>query len=314
MQLQTAPQNLPAREIQVAQEYLDASVSDATRKAYKTDWAIFSAWCASKGVESLPASPDVVALFLSAQAGEGKATATIGRRLASISSAHKSAGLDSPAGSKPVQAILRGIRRKHGCAQDQKSPATAEIVREMARSAPNTKSGIRDRALILLGFAGAFRRAELSALCVSDLGFAPEGVRVLVRRSKTDQDGRGQVKAIQNGDVFCPVRAVREWLEVSEITEGPVFRSVRKNGVVSDKAITTKSIGEIVKRLAESVGLDPKEFSGHSLRSGFCTSAAMSGADLFRIMDITGHRSLKTLQGYVRRGNEFNNHPGRGLL
>jgi site-specific recombinase XerD len=313
MELQTI-QNLPATEIIAAKSYMDASTATATKKAYASDWAIFTAWCDSKCVESLPATPEVVALFLSAQAREGKKAATIGRRLASISSAHKAVGLDSPASSMPVQALLRGIRRKHGCAQDQKTPATSEIVREMARSAPNTKSGIRDRALLLLGFAGAFRRSELAALTIEDLGFTPEGVRVSIRRSKTDQEGKGQVKAIPFGGLFCPVRAVKEWLKVSGITEGPLFRSVRKNGVVNDSRLTTKSIGQIVKRAASSIGLDPKDFSGHSLRSGFCTSAAKNGADLFKIMDVTGHKNLKTLKGYVRRGQEFNNHPGEGLL
>ena len=313
MEIQTI-QNLPATEIRAAKSYMDASTATATKKAYQSDWLIFTTWCASKGVESLPATPEVVALFLSAQARGGKKAATVARRLASVSSAHKAVGLDSPARSMPVQAILRGIRRKHGCAQDQKAPATADIVRKMAQCAPNTTSGLRDRSLILLGFAGAFRRSELSALMIEDLGSTPEGVRVRVRMSKTDQEGRGLVKPIPYGNQCCPVQALRDWLEVSGITEGPLFRRVWKNGRIGEEPITPKSIAGIIKRMAEKIGLNPDLFSGHSLRSGFCTEAAKNGADLFRIMDQTGHKNLKTLKGYVRRGQEFNNHPGEGLL
>jgi integrase len=184
----------------------------------------------------------------------------------------------------------------------------------MVRGLPDTAAGQRDRALLLLGFAGAFRRSELAALNVADLEFRPEGLRVTIRRSKTDQEGAGQVVAIVRGHKACPVAAVETWLAFAQITQGPLFRPVSKGGQVLAGRLTPHSVGLIVKRHAEAAGFDPALFSGHSLRAGFLTSAAARGASLFKMMDVSRHRSADTLRIYIRDAEAFKDHAGAGLL
>jgi len=268
-------------------------------------------------VEACPASVETMAAFLASEADRGMKPSTISRSLAAIRYAYKLAGVDPlPTDCEAVRAVLRGIRRSKGTRPEQKKPATAEVVKAMITHCPMTLKGIRDKALLLLGFAGAFRRSELSLLEVSDLEFVEEGLRVTIRRSKTDQEGQGYTKPIIKGVVpsTCPVEALKRWLEVSGIKEGSLFRCLGKGGHVKRDVLSGFSIGMIVKEYAERVGLDPELMGGHSLRSGFCTSAAMAGADAFRIMDVSGHKSVQTLRGYIRRADEFHNHAGSGLL
>ena len=184
----------------------------------------------------------------------------------------------------------------------------------MVESIPNTIQGIRDRAILLLGFADAFRRSELSALKVEDLEYSVNGLRVRIRKSKTDQEGQGQVVPIVRGDHACPIEAVSICLKSAKIQNGPIFRRLGRGGKVIDDPLTPHSIGQVVKKYAVKIGLDPKEFSGHSLRSGFLTSAAMNGASIFKMMGISRHKSIQTLKGYVRMAEEFKNHAGEGLL
>jgi len=173
---------------------------------------------------------------------------------------------------------------------------------------------MRDKALLLLGFAGAFRRSELAQLNVADLEFRPEGLRVIIRRSKTDQDGAGQILAVVRGNKACPVAALEAWLAHAEITDGPVFRPVLKGGRVLPERLSSQSVALIVKRHAERVGYNPALFSGHSLRAGFLTSAAARGASLFKMMDVSRHRSADTLRIYIRDAEAFKDHAGAGLL
>jgi len=177
----------------------------------------------------------------------------------------------------------------------------------------DTLLGQRDRALLLLGFAGAFRRSELVALKVADLAFEPDGVRVLIRHSKADQEGGGQEIAIPRGTKMRPVAALRSWLDAASITAGPVFRSVNRHGKVGE-ALTPQVVALVVKRHADAAGLDPDAFAGHSLRSGFLTSAAEAGADVLRMMEVSRHRRVETVQGYVRRASLFKGHAGAGFL
>jgi site-specific recombinase XerD len=301
-------------DLEATVNYLAQEKAQATRRAYRADMRIFTAWCEARMLPALPARPETVAVFLASQAKDGVRAATLARRVAAIRDAHRAEGLQSPTGAEQVKATLRGIRRTIGTAQRKKSPATADRVIAMARQSPDTLRGFRDRALLLLGFAGAFRRSELAALTVADLEEVSEGLRVRLRRSKTDQEGAGRYVPIPRGSVACPVAAVRQWLEAARIVEGPVFRSLGKGGRVLASALSTRSIGLIVQRYAGLVGLDPKDFGGHSLRAGFLTSAAANGADLFRLMDQSGHRSVETVRGYVRRAEEFKDHAGAGLL
>jgi len=300
---------------ETAKNYIDQSLSFATRKAYASDFKIFKTWCAANTQTALPAAPETVALFLASQAQAGVAASTLNRRLAAIKCAHEAKGLATPTAHKGVTAALKGIRRAKGTAPVKKKAATADIVKEMVRHCPHTLVGQRDRALLLLGFAGAFRRAELVALTVADLAFADDGLRITIRQSKTDQEGAGQVIAIPHGSVlFCPVTALKNWLAVAGIEAGPIFRAVGKGGRVGPAALSDKSVANRVKHYAGQVGLEAADFAAHSLRAGFVTSAAEAGASIFKMAEVSRHRSTDVLAGYVRSANLFKDHAGADLL
>ena len=204
--------DLPSVDLKAAVDFARNEKSAATRAAYRSDFAAFRLWCLARGVEALPASPEAVAAYLAHEAGNGLAASTITRRCAAIRYAHRLADLEPPTNSECVRATLRGIRRTVGAAPVRKAPALAEMVRAMALAAPDSLKGLRDRALILLGFAGAFRRSELVALDIADIEETDAGLRVTIRRSKTDQEGHGQTIAIVRGGETCPVKAVRIWI------------------------------------------------------------------------------------------------------
>jgi site-specific recombinase XerD len=303
-----------APELTAAINYAKAEKSPATRKAYATDFRLFKEWCDGKSAQSLPAAPETVAAFLAAETEAGVRPSTLGRRVAAIRYAHRLASLATPTDAEGVKATLRGIRRSVGAARARKAPALAERVRAMIAASPDTLAGKRNQALILLGFAGAFRRSELVALDVADIEETDAGLRITIRQSKTDQDGEGATIAIARGTIACPVRALRAWLDAAGIESGALFRSVNKAGRVASGRLTDRSVATIVKAMAGSVGLDASTFSGHSLRSGFLTSAAANGASIFKMMDVSRHRSVDTLRGYVRDAELFKDHAGAGLL
>ena len=291
-----------------------AEKAESTRRGYRSDFGGFSRWCTAQRVEPLPATVDTVAAFLAAEASAGRKPSTLSRKMAAIRYAHRLAEMPDPTDSERAKAVLRGIRREMGVAPNQKAPATADRVAAMLAQIPDTVRGKRDRALLALGMAGAFRRSELVALQVADLDRVPEGLRITIRKSKTDQAGAGEVIAILRGSKLRPVRAVQEWLDAAGITAGPVFRSIDRHGKVAEAALTPQSVALVVKQYADAAGLDPDEFSGHSLRSGFLTSAADTGADLLRMMEVSRHKRAETVRGYVRRANLFRGHAGAGFL
>jgi integrase len=239
---------------------------------------------------------------------------TIGRRVAAIRYAHKLAGLPLPTDDERVRATMRGIRRSLGAARAKKTPATVERILAMAPIASERLADIRDRALLLFGFASAMRRSELAAVDVEDIEETPDGLRVTIPGSKTDQEGHGHVIAIPRGLIACPVTALKAWLEAAGIVQGPVFRPVAKGGRIQATRLTDRSVADIVKAHAQRAGLDPKLFAGHSLRSGFLTSAAARGASIFKMADQSRHKSMDTLRGYVRDAEIFKEHAGSGLL
>lgn len=309
--------NLPSAlglDLASAVDLAKAEKALSTRKAYGIDFRIFRAWCDGKGVSSLPGAPETVAAFLAAQAGSGTKPSTIGRRVAAIRYAHKLAGVPTPTDAEAVKATVRGIRRTHGVAKVRKAPAVAAKMHSMVALAPDRLSGLRDRAILLLGFAGAFRRSELVALDVADIAETETGLLVTIRRSKTDQEGAGITIAIARGDVACPAKALRGWLDAASIEAGPIFRAINKAGTVSEGRLTDRSVANIVKAYAERAGYDASTFSGHSLRSGFLTSAAAKGASIFKMMDVSRHKSVDTLRCYVRDAELFKDHAGAGLL
>jgi integrase len=289
-----------------ARGYLAASRSASTVRAYASDWRAFTAWCASHGVTALPAEPTTVVLYLTDLARTAK-TATIRRRLSSISVAHQAAGLPSPTADILVRSTWSGIRRTNGVAQVGKTALLTDDIRAMVATLPDTLLGRRDACLILLGFASAMRRSELVALDVADVTETNDGLVVTVTRSKTDQEGEGRQIGIPYGSnpTTCPVRALRAWLEASEIEDGPLFRPVNRHGKLGCERLSDRAVAIVVKRTAEAAGLDPKVVAGHSLRSDMATSAARAGATEAEIMSQTGHRSLPVLRRYIRRGSLF---------
>src|SRR5215208_722112 len=265
--------------------------------------------------EAMPASPETVAEFLVAEAQRGAKASTIGRRLAAIRYAHKLAGEADPSATVVVRIDRAAPARSIGVAAGRKAPATVEIVAAMLTHAPKTLTGERDRAILALGFAGAFRRAELAALNVEDLVEVADGFRVLIRRSKTDQERQGHEIAIPHGRHLKPIATVQAWLAASGITSGPLFRPISRSGRIRGEArLTDRSIAEVVKRYAAEVGLKADDFSGHILRAGFVTTAAERDVELTRIMEVTRHRDVRTVTGYVRRANLFKGHAGASFL
>lgn len=313
-----APAALPFEpaELESALDFAARAHAPATRRAYQADFRVFTRWCEARGLAACPAEVATVAVFLADEARRGLRPVTLTRRLAAIRAAHLAAGVESPTTAEAVRRVLRGIRRSAGVRPERKDPATADrLLLMVAQADQGSLQGLRDRALLLLGFAGAFRRSELAALAVSDLEECAEGLRVTVRRSKTDQEGAGQVVPIIRGNSVCPVKAVRAWLARSGITDGPVFRPLTRGGRrVRRQALSAFSVGQIVKRYAELAGFDASRFGGHSLRAGFLTSAAERGKPLDRLMGISRHRRVETLIGYIRRTNDFDGHAASGLL
>lgn len=301
-----APAELAAL-VQSAKEYASHARAPGTRKAYAKHWAAFTAWCAEQGFCELPAAPQTVALYLAARADRGHRVTTLELTLTTISQAHLVAGHPSPRSDRLVKETWKGIRRRLGVAKAKKDPLSATDLRRMMDALPPGLIGLRDRALILLGFAGGFRRSELVGLNCADLTFVPEGIEALVRRSKTDQEGEGLIKVIAYGSdpATCPVRAVRDWLELSGITEGPMFRPISRHEHLSTRRLTDFAVAVIIKRLAKKTGLPTPQLSGHSLRAGFVTEAKRNGADYPAIMDQTGHTKLETVHGYNRRKKKW---------
>lgn len=309
---------LPARleaDTESARDYARASLSENTLRCYRVALEDFAAWCADRQAQPFPAAPDRVAAYLAACADRGLSVSTIGLRVAAIRWMHETRGVESPTGSQAVITTLAGIRRRLGVAQLRKAPATSDRVKRMvSRIVGDDVKSKRDRALLLVGFALAARRSELVALRIEDLEESPDGLLVKIRRSKADQEGRGAVLGIPFGieRESCPVLALRAWLEAAGIVEGLVFRGVDRHGRVNG-SLTGHSVARIVKSYAEAAGLDG-DFSAHSLRAGFITSAAEKGVQPARIMDHSRHKSFEVLRGYIRRTEIFKDHAGAGLL
>jgi integrase len=290
-----------------AEGYARRSKAENTIKAYRSDWAAFETFCRARELPSLPAAPATVAAYAAEAAGRLKAN-TVERRLTAISQAHQMAGFSNPAEDKLVRAVMAGIRRVKGTAQQGKEPLSADLLRRMLAGLPDDRRAARDRALLLVGFAGAFRRAELVRLRYEDVRFTEEGLVITIPRSKTDPEGEGQTVGIPYGGAAatCPVRALEAWLACAKITSGYLFPALgRWGGEGTGKAICDHQLVKIVKRLARGAGLDPAGYSGHSLRSGLATAAAAGGASERAIMDQTRHRSLKQVRKYIRRGSLF---------
>ena len=296
---------VPSPFLDQAREYIRASKAESTLRGYRADWREFCAWAEGHRVGPLPATPDTVAAYIAECAGRLK-VGSVQRRLNAITEAHKAVGLDSPTHTALVANTMKGIRRMKGTAPAQKSACLTDDVRAMVDATAGL-IGTRDRALILLGFAGAFRRSELVALDLADLAFSRDGQTVTLRRSKTDQDGAGRKIGIPYGSnpETCPVRVMEAWLELAAIGEGPVFRSINRHRRVLAGRLAPADVARVVKKLAMRAGLDPARYAGHSLRAGHATAAAIAGASERSIMNQTGHRSVQMVRRYIRDGSLF---------
>lgn len=291
---------------QILEAIADAKAPN-TKRAYRADWAHFSTWCEAHGETPLPASPATVARYLVAHAKEFKRS-TLERRLIGITTAHRFAGHDTPCHNTLVRETMKGIRRQKADEDvRQVDAAVTSIVRQLVDTLKDDIHGLRNRALLLIGFAGAFRRSELVALKVHDIKETREGLVIRVRRSKTDQEGKGLEKGIPYGSHIdtCPVRSYKAWLEASKIVEGPVFRPISRHGHVSPNALRAESVAEVIKAAAQRAGLDPTRFAGHSLRSGLATAAAEAGVPEQEIMEQGGWKSSAIARRYIRRGSLF---------
>jgi len=297
---------VPSPSLEQAREFIRASKSESTLRGYQSDWRAFCAWCEGHEVCPLPATTDSVAAYIAECAGHLK-VGSIQRRLNAIAEAHKATGVDSPTSAGMVRNTLKGIRRTMGTATVQKSAALTDNIRSMVAAADTGLIGARDRALVLLGFAGAFRRSELVGLDREDCALSRDGLTIMLRRSKTDQDGQGRKVGIPYGSnpETCPARVFQDWVERGEVSSGPVFRSINRHGCVQSGRLSPVDVARIVKKLAYRAGLDAAKYAGHSLRAGHATSAAIAGASERSIMNQTGHRSVQMVRRYIRDGSLF---------
>ena len=298
-----------------AREYARRSKGLGTVRLYDREWRKFVAWCGEKRLQPLPADPDVVAVYV-AHLARSVSVASINVAIAAVSQAHQAAGHSSPTQTPSFRAVWRGIRRTLGVApRSQKSPTTTEVVRAMLGELPDSLIGIRDRALILFAFSSAMRRSEIVDADVNSIRFVTRGVEVTVKRSKTDQEGIGHIVAIPYGnqEKTCPVRALQSWIEIAQIQEGPLFRSVDRHGRVSAGRMDSGSVARIVKRSVERTGRDPKDYGAHSTRAGFITAAASNGASEHSIAKTSNHRSVQVLRSYIRAATLFDDNAGSKL-
>ncbi|MGZ3272394.1 MAG: site-specific integrase [Caulobacteraceae bacterium] len=296
--------------IQSARGYAHAGTAEGTRRAYRSALRDWESWCTSVGYCPLPAEAAHVALYLTARAPT-HAVPTLVKYLAAIRWAHKQGG-HPPPHHPDLDRVLSGIRRTHGRPPSKKKALVTEDLKKVLKRLPDSLAGIRDRALLLTGFAAALRRSELATLCLGDddmqaprLVFVSDGFEIHIGKAKGDQEGRGSVVAVPFGKQICPVSALRAWLAAAEITRGPVFRAIDRHGRLAAPAIGEKAVARIIKRATKSAGFDPAAFAGHSLRRGLITSAARGGAAGEVLMRHARHRRYETTLGYIEDAERF---------
>jgi integrase len=288
-----------------AQAYQDAADAPSTLKAYASDVAHFEAWCAQQGFPPAEPDPTVVGAYLAA-AGEGYAPSTLRRRVAAIARAFGLAGYPLDTKHPAIRETLRGIGRKHGSRARRAAALTTQEIRRLSEVCDDSLTGSRDRAIVLLGFAGAFRRSEIVGLNVEDVTWTRQGVTLLIERSKTDKAAEGAEISIPRGTSpeTCAVTALKAWLQKGKISTGPIFRKVNKGGHVEARRLNTDAVRSILIIRARQAGLKggwQEPISPHSLRAGFVTTAYGNGVLDEEIMQHTRHKSLATMRGYVRR-------------
>jgi site-specific recombinase XerD len=292
---------------------LRSSKSDNTIRAYRSDFKDFTVFCAKNSLKSLPTDSKIVALYLTYLSSKGVKISTLKRRLASLSVIHKLKGHYLDTKHPIIIENLMGIKRKIGSFQQGKKPILINQLKSIINVIDNEKTKeikkIRDKTLILIGFGGGFRRTELVSIDYNDVEFVPEGVKIVVRKSKTDQFGEGMAKGLPyfSNQNYCPVLHLKKWLELSNIKSGPIFRRFSKSFKLSENRLTDQSVALLLKNYLNAAGIENKNYSGHSLRSGFATVSAESGADERSIMAMTGHKTTQMVRRYIKEANLFKN-------
>lgn len=306
-------------EIAAARVYRAQAKAANTIRAYLSDWAQFEGWCWERGLDPQPARPQAVATYLAALAMAGKADSTIGRHLAAIGWKHRQDGLVAPVQRDERMVIadtLAGIRREQRARPSRKKVAITalDLAAMIAAADGEGTRSIRDRAVLALGLAAALRRSELVGLELRDVEIVPEGLRLTIRHSKTDQEGEGQMIAVPAGKVLKPVARLQAWLAVRGLTSGPLFWQIDPQGRVVDRAMSDRSVARLVQKYAGRVGLDPETVGGHSLRAGFLTEAARTRASIAKMQEVSRQKKVEVLLGYVRSAELFDDHAGSGFL
>ena len=284
-----------------------------TIRAYKSDFKDFGAFCVKHSFKALPTEPKIVALYLTYLSGKDAKMSTLRRRLVSISMIHKLKGHYLDTKHPVIIENLMGIKRIKGSVQRGKKPILINQLKAIINVINEEKideiKKIRDKTIILVGFGGGFRRTELISIDHEDLEFVPEGVKITIKRSKTDQFGEGMIKGLPyfSNQEFCPVVHLKKWLEISKIKNGSIFRRFIKGCSLSKNRLTDQSIVLLIKAYVNLAGIENKNYSGHSLRSGFATVSAESGADERSIMAMTGHKTTQMVRRYIKEANLFKN-------
>ena len=292
---------------------LQSSKANNTIRAYKSDFNDFELFCIQNGFKSLPSEPKIISLYLTSLSSKNIKMSTLKRRLVSIGVIHKLKGHYLDTKHPLIIENIMGIKRRKGSAQNGKKPLLINnlkvLIKAINRSNSNPIIKFRDRTIVLIGFSGGFRRNEIVSLNYDDIEFVNEGMKINLRRSKTDQYGEGFLKGIPYFDnpVYCPVISMQNWLKISKIDSGSLFRRFSKGAKLTEIRLTDQTVALIIKKYLQLAGIDSKNYSGHSLRSGFATSAADAGAEERSIMAMTGHKSTEMVRRYIKEANVFKN-------
>lgn len=317
-------------EAERAASYAKAARSAATQRVYAADWRIFEAWCAARGLSALPTTPEIVAVFAGAEADAGLNPRTIGRRVAAIGYYHRQAGLPPPTAAATagrLTEVLAGIRATHGKPKVRKRAADATALRALlATIEGDGLRAARDRAVLAIGMSAALRRSELVAVTLSDVLLVPQGLQLTIRQSKTDRAREGVTIAIPEGQRIRPKALLLAWMDqvtasgtkqdrsAEDLARLPLFRRLTRSDQLTNQPMSDRAVARLVQRCAAAAGYDPTLFAGHSLRSGFLTEAANNRASIFKMQEVSRHKSVQVLSEYVRNAELFHDHAGAGFL
>jgi site-specific recombinase XerD len=298
---------------------LKNSKANNTIRAYKSDFKDFVLFCVQNGLKSLPSEPKIVSLYLTQLSTKDIKISTIKRRLVSIGVIHKLKGHYLDTKHPSIIENLMGIKRRKGVNQKGKKPLLInnlkKIIKVIDEQQKEKIKKFRDRSIILIGFSGGFRRSEIVGLDYDDLEFVKEGLKINIKRSKTDQFGEGSIKGLPflDNSEYCPVASIQKWIEISKINSGPLFRRFSKGSNLTEKRLTDQTVALLIKNYLNLAGIDSRNYSGHSLRSGFATTAAEAGVEERSIMAMTGHKSSEMVRRYIKDANLFKNNALRKI-